>query len=69
MKMSQDNLHYNDEHYRDETARQAIQRADVARDVRLSMAIHAARTTLQRFGFDVVDRIVVADRKSGRIYR
>lgn len=69
MLSSQDNLHYNDEHYRDETARQAIQRAEGNQDARLSTAIHAARATLQRFGFDVVDRIVVADRKSGRIYR
>ncbi len=60
---------FNHEHYHDETAEQAIQRADAARDIRLSRAIHAARATLQKFGFDVVDRIVVADRKSGRIYR
>mgnify|MGYP003597310819 CR=1 FL=1 len=60
---------FNHEHYHDETAGQAIQRADAARDIRLSRAIRAARATLQKFGFDVVDRIVVADRKSGRIYR
>lgn len=46
-----------------------IKRAEGNHDVKLSRAIHAARTTLQRFGFDVVERIVVADRKSGRIYR
>ena len=69
MAGNQGSIRYNDEHYRDETARQAIQRAEGNQDARLSTAIHAARATLQRFGFDVVDRIVVADRKSGRIYR
>lgn len=69
MAGNQGGIRYNGEHYRDETARQAIQRTEANPDVKLSIAIHAARATLQKFGFDVVDRIVVADRKSGRIYR
>ena len=64
-----DSLKYNEEHYRDETARQAIHKVETEETRRLKAALKAARAALQKFGFDVVDRIVVADRKSGRIYR
>ena len=64
-----DSLKYNEEHYRDDTARQAIHKVETEETRRLKAALKAARAALQKFGFDVVDRIVVADRKSGRIYR
>lgn len=64
-----DSLKYNNEGYRDETARQAIHKVETEETRRLKAALKAARAALHEYGFDVVDMIVVADRKSGRIYR
>ena len=65
----QQNSCYNGEHYRDQTARAAIQRAEPNPDIRLRQAVHSARAVFRAYGFDVVDRIVLSDRKNGRIYR
>ena len=62
----------NGEHYRDSTAGQAIRHADGDKkhgNPRLSAAMQLVRATFRIFGFDVVDRIVLVDRKTGKIYR
>ena len=66
------NNYSNGEHYRDSTAGQAISRADGDKkhgNPRLSAAMQSVRATFRIFGFDVVDRIVLVDRKTGKIYR
>lgn len=64
-----DSLKYNEEHYRDETARTAIHRVETEEIRRLKAALRAAREDFHSYGFDVVDRIVLSDRKTGKIFR
>lgn len=65
------NIYSNHEHYRDNTAGQAINNVNSKkhRNRRLNAAMQSVRATFQIFGFDVVDRIVLVDRKTGKIYR
>ena len=60
---------FNNEHYHDETAGQAIGNLSKKKNKRLSAAIGSVRATLRVFGFDIVGRITLADRKTGKIYR
>ena len=64
-----DSLKYNEEHYRDETARSAIHKVETDDIRRLKDALRAARAAFHSYGFDTVDRIVLVDRKTGKIFR
>lgn len=64
-----DSLKYNEEHYRDDTARTAIHKVESEEIKRLKAALKAARAALHSYGFDTVDRIVLVDIRSGKIFR
>lgn len=65
-----DELKYNAEHYRDKTAQQAVQQVDYEADMaRLNAAIKAAQHIFHNYGFRVVERIVLEDKRTGKIYR
>lgn len=64
-----DSLKYNNEGYRDETARQAIRKVETDETRRLKAALKAARAALHEYGFDTVDRIILVDHRSGKIFR
>ena len=59
----------NNEHYHDRTAETAVGRASKPSNPKLSAAIRAVKIVLHRYGFDMVGRIVLVDRKNGKIYR
>lgn len=64
-----DSLKYNNEGYRDETARQAIHKVETEETRRLKAALKAARAALHKYGLDTADRIILIDRRSGKIFR
>ena len=58
------------EHYEDKTANTAIARVDrQQRNKRFRTVIHAVRGTLRIFGLDLMNRMVLRDNRTGRIYR
>ena len=65
-----DELKYNAEHYHDKTAQKAVRQADYEADMaRLNTAIKAAQHIFHDYGFSVVERIVLEDKRTGKIYR
>lgn len=70
--MMSDDTKYNGEHYRDKTAYDAIYKAEPPERedlARLKAAIGEAKKAFRRNGFDVIERIILIDRQSGKVYR
>jgi hypothetical protein len=62
----------NSEHYPDTTAQTAIyavQREQDAADQRLTRLVRALKEMLDLADYELVERIVLRDRRSGRVYR
>ena len=58
------------EHYEDKTANTAIAWVDrQQRNKRFRTVIHAVKGTLRIFGFELLNRMVLRDNRTGRIYR
>ena len=58
------------EHHKDKTANTASARVDrQQRNKRFQTVIHAVRGTLKIFGFELMNRMVLRDNRTGRIYR
>ena len=58
------------EHYEDKTANMAIAKINrEQRNKRFRTVIHAVRGTLKIFGFELMNRMVLRDNMTGRIYR
>lgn len=60
---------YNHEHYRDTTPHQAERNIERDNLQRVSIIVHLAKEMFKKKGFEVVERIVLKDCKTGRIYR
>lgn len=60
--------YYNGSHYPDPTAYEAIKRI-TEHDDRLRRLIIELKATINENGFELVGRIVLRDKESGRIYR
>ena len=59
---------YNAEGYIDPTAHQAMQKMDVE-DAQVSRLIHILKEIIDQAGFDLLARIEIRDRRTGREYR
>ena len=58
------------EHYEDKTANMAIAKVNrEQRNKRFRTVIHAVKGTLRIFGFELMNRMVLRDNRTGRIYR
>lgn len=66
-----DNLKYNGEHYRDETAEKAIKESFISRTElkRIKAAMKETRAVLQKYGFSPANRIYLFDTISGKTFK
>ena len=62
------NLHRNSEGYYDPTPYPAL-REETEQENRMSRLVHAVRCIIDLAGFELVGRIVLRDKKSGRMFR
>ena len=62
---------YNDEHYRDEIAYKAIRKIESVDHMdakRMRKAVHAAKALFELNGFEIIGRIAVRNRRTGKVY-
>lgn len=70
MEKEQDvNSPRNHEHYDDPTAYQAIKHVDNSGYFRFQKLLHTIFNVCNLAGFEVMDHIVLVDKKTGRIWR